>query len=158
MQDIYSEWHMLRTVQACKPACRLLKPACMCLHMRACTNCCQATTLTSLTPGCIALGEGVSMPAAMPGVMRGVAPGVMDGVAPIIGVAEGATPIGVSSHRDLCFLGVAPMPGVSPPAQPGVAAPSTCTASLHIQAHACLQQTAVARTRWTRTVMTMTCT
>lgn len=87
------------------------------------------------------------MPAAMPGVMRGVAPGVMDGVAPIIGVAEGATPIGVSSQRDLCFLGVAPMPGVSPPAQPGVAPPSTCKAFLHVQAYACLQKAAVAKTK-----------
>ena len=87
------------------------------------------------------------MPAAMPGVMRGVVPGVMDGVAPIIGVAEGATPIGVSSQRDLCFLGVAPMPGVSPPAQPGVAPPSTCKTFLHVQAYACLQKAAVAKTR-----------
>ena len=48
------------------------------------------------TPGCMALGEGVSMPAAIPGVIMGVAPGVIDGVAPpIIGVAEGPTPIGV---------------------------------------------------------------
>lgn len=82
-----------------------------------------------LTPGCIELGEGVSMPAAMPGVMSGVAPGVAPiiGVAPIMGVAEGATPMGVSSQRDRCFLGVAPRPGVSPPAHPpGVAPPSTC--------------------------------
>lgn len=57
----------------------------------------------------------------------GVAPGVMEGVAPpIIGVAEGASPMGVSSQRDLCFLAAAPPAGVSPPAQPGVAPPSTC--------------------------------
>lgn len=79
-----------------------------------------------LTPGCMALGEGVSMPAAIPGVIKGVAPGVMDGVAPpIIGVAEGPTPMGVSSQRDRCFLGMPPTAGVSPPAQPGVAPPST---------------------------------
>ena len=61
----------------------------------------------------------------------GVIPGVMpNGVAPTptIGVAPGAsaTPAGVSSHRERCFLpaGVAPTAGVSPGAQPGVAPPS----------------------------------
>lgn len=90
----------------------------------------RQTQVAKPTPGCIELGEGVSIPAAMPGVIRGVAPGVVPiiGVAPIMGVADGATPMGVSSQRDRCFLGVAPRPGVSPPAHPpGVAPPSTYT-------------------------------
>jgi hypothetical protein len=74
-------------------------------------------------------GEGVAMSAPPMGVMPGVMP---NGVAPTptIGVAPGATatPAGVSSQRERCFLpaGVAPTAGVSPGAQPGVAAPSAC--------------------------------
>lgn len=61
---------------------------------------------------------------------KGVIPGVIPkGVAPpaIIGVAPKAplTPAGVSSHLERPFFaGVAPTAGVSPGAQPGVAAPS----------------------------------
>ena len=81
------------------------------------------------------LGVGVSMP--MPPI--GVAPGVMAArpmPMPMAGVAagpaDGVCPSGVSSHRERPFLGVGvtPMAGVSPPAQPlGVAPISPCTAS-----------------------------
>jgi hypothetical protein len=81
------------------------------------------------------LGDGVAMSYPPIGVIPGVTP---NGVAPpwTMGVApnEPPAPAGVSSHLERPFFpaGVAPIPGVSPGAHPGVAPPSICKSHTRI--------------------------